>query len=173
MDAAAKPTPQIHPVEGPEALAQVRALFEEYWQAFGFTPCFQGFGQEVAGLPGRYAPPRGRLAMAWVGAEAAGCVALRPLDERRGEAKRFYVRPAFRGHGLGVALLNWMIAEARAIGYSELVADTLPVMRDALSLYGRLGFERTDPYAGQDADTIVCLRLLLERTGAACSAAIE
>lgn len=161
MDAPTKPVPRIHPVEGPEALAQVRTLFEEYWQSFGLTPCFQNFGDEVAGLPGRYAPPRGRLAIAWIGEEPAGCIALRPFDERRGEAKRFYVRPAFRGHGLGRALLEWLIAQARAIGYAELVADTLPVMRDALALYARTGFERTVPYAGQDADRIVCLRMVL------------
>jgi putative acetyltransferase len=133
----------IVPVEGSVALGTVCALFEEYWQSFGFTPCFQNFGEELAGLPGAYAPPMGRLALAWIGGQPAGCVALRRVDARRAEPKRLYVRPAFRGHGLGRALLEWVMNEARAAGYTELVGDTMPVMKDALALYDRMGFERT------------------------------
>jgi putative acetyltransferase len=125
-----------------KALAEVRALFEEYWQSFGFTPCFQNFGEELAGLPGAYAPPSGRLGLASINGQPAGCVALRRVDDSRAEPKRLYVRPAFRGHGLGRALLEWVIIEARAAGYTELVGDTMPVMKDALALYDRMGFER-------------------------------
>jgi GNAT superfamily N-acetyltransferase len=133
---------EIEPVESTEALAAVRLLLEEYWNSFGFTPCFQNFGEELAGLPGAYAPPGGRLALATIGGQSAGCIALRRVDAHHAEAKRLYVRPAFRGHGLGRALMEWVMAEARAAGYREIVGDTMPVMRDALALYERMGFER-------------------------------
>ena len=139
---------KIAPVETAEALVAVRILLEEYWNSFGFTPCFQNFGDELAGLPGAYAPPAGRLALATVDdqsarGQAAGCIALRRVDSHHAEAKRLYVRPAFRGVGLGRALMEWVMAEARAAGYREIVGDTMPVMRDALALYERMGFERT------------------------------
>ena len=108
---------EIVPVEGREAMVLLRGLFEEYWRSFGFTPCFQNFSSELFGLPGAYAPPGGRLAMAWRGDQPAGCVALRRFDESRGEVKRLYVRPASRGCGLGRKLVEWVIAEARAAGY--------------------------------------------------------
>jgi GNAT superfamily N-acetyltransferase len=132
---------QIQPVESVEAVAAVRVLLEEYWNSFGFTPCFQNFGEELAGLPGAYAPPSGRLALAKVDGKPAGCIALRRVDAHRAEAKRLYVRPAFRGIGLGRALMEWAMAEARAAGYREIVGDTMPAMRDALALYERMGFE--------------------------------
>ena len=133
---------QIESVASSEALAAVRTLLEEYWSSFGFTPCFQNFGDELAGLPGAYAPPGGRLALATIDGQPAGCIALRRVDADRAEAKRLYVRPAFRGSGLGRALMEWVMAEARAAGYAEIVGDTMPVMRDALALYERMGFER-------------------------------
>lgn len=133
-----------------EALDDVRALFEEYWTSFGFTPCFQGFDQELASLPGKYAPPRGRLLLARVNGIRAGCVALRPFDDTRGEVKRMYVRPEFRGHKLGEALMKALEGEARTIGYAELIADTMPgVMGTALAMYERLGFERIPPYSDE------------------------
>jgi len=133
---------RISPVEYAAALAAVRGLFEEYWKSFGFTPCFQNFGEELAGLPGAYAPPTGRLALATFDGAPAGCIALRRIDSSRAEPKRLYVRPAFRGRGLGRALLEWVMNEARAAGYTELLGDTMPVMREALALYDRMGFER-------------------------------
>jgi putative acetyltransferase len=136
------PAMRIEPVESVEALETVSVLLKEYWESFGFTPCFQNFGEELAGLPGAYARPAGRLALARVGGEAAGCVALRRVDALRAEPKRLYVRPAFRGYGLGKALLQWVMNEARAEGYQELIGDTMPVMGEALALYDRMGFER-------------------------------
>src|ERR1035441_4304931 len=87
---------------------QVRELFREYWASFGFSPCFQDFGAEVAGLPGAYAAPGGALVLALMDDRAAGCAALRRFDDRRAEAKRLYVRPEFRGQGVGRALLGWV-----------------------------------------------------------------
>ena len=133
---------QIEPAESIASLAAVRALLQEYWDSFGFTPCFQNFGDELAGLPGAYAPPGGRLALAKIDDEPAGCIALRHVDTDRVEAKRLFVRPAFRSLGLGRALLDWAMNEARAAGYREIVGDTMPSMRDALALYDRMGFER-------------------------------
>lgn len=143
------------------AIVAVRGLFEEYWNSFGFTPCFQGFDREVAGLPGDYAPPGGRLAIALVDGEVAGCAALRRFDAERCEAKRLYVRPAFRGQGLGRELLRWVIDEARAAGYREMVGDTMPVMQQALDMYDRLGFERTEAYSDHPTPGAIYLRLKL------------
>jgi len=145
----------------PEDLARVRELFEEYWQQFGFTPCFQNFAAEAAGLPGYYAPPAGRLALALADGEAAGCIALRPMDEARAEAKRLYVRPKFRGTGTGLALLQWVIGEARSAGYREMVGDTMPEMQRALAMYDRLGFERTKAYSRDATAGAIYLRLVL------------
>ena len=140
---------------------QVRRLFEEYWAAFGFTPCFQNFAAEVAALPGAYQPPDGRLALAWEGNTAAGCMALRRFDPDRAEVKRLYVRPAFRGRGTGRALLEWIVAEAGRAGYRELVGDTLPVMSAALEMYDRFGFERTGAHGGEPVPGAIYLRLRL------------
>lgn len=139
----------------------VRELFQEYWDSFGFTPCFQGFDREVAGLPGDYAPPSGRLALALVDETPAGCAAFRRVDEHRCEAKRLYVRPAFRGRRVGRELLQWVIAEARAAGYREMVGDTMPVMQQALEMYDRWGFERTGPYSDHPTEGAIYLRLRL------------
>ena len=152
---------QIVRVESASQPAQVRELFEEYWASFGFTPCFQNFGAEVAGLPGDYAPPGGRLALAMIEGQAAGCVALRQFDAGRCEAKRLFVRPQFRNQGGGGRLLDWVIAEARAAGYREMVGDTMPVMEKALEMYNRLGFERTEPYSDHPTPGAIFLRLKL------------
>ena len=152
---------QILPVEGDESTASVRILLQEYWDSFGFTPCFQNFGNELAGLPGPYSPPGGRLAVATVNTQLAGCVALRRMDAVRAEAKRLYVRPAFRGLGLGRALLEWVMTEARAAGYRELVGDTMPEMRDALALYDRMGFERAESYNEQPTEGAIFIRIKL------------
>ncbi|MGO9326265.1 MAG: GNAT family N-acetyltransferase [Terracidiphilus sp.] len=152
---------QIQLVEGEATLATVRALLLEYWDSFGFTPCFQNFGDEVASLPGAYAPPGGRLALATVNGEAAGCIALRRVDSRRAEAKRLYVRPAFRGAGLGRALLEWVMTEARAAGYREIVGDTMPAMHEALALYDRMGFKRAKPYSEHPTEGAIFIRIEL------------
>ena len=148
----------------PESAAewdQVRELFREYWASFGFSPCFQGFEAEVADLPGAYAPPGGALVLALVEGQAAGCAALRRFDAQRCEAKRLYVRPRFRGLGMGRALLDWVIAEARTMGYREMVGDTIPQMAVALAMYDRAGFERTGPYAEAPTPGAIYLRLKL------------
>jgi putative acetyltransferase len=132
--------------ETPEAIETARTLFREYQEDLKIDLCFQDFSQELATLPGAYAPPRGRLLLAAVGGAAAGCVALRPVNGDASEMKRLYVRPAFRSAGTGRALVETLIAEARAIGYRRICLDTLPVMARAQELYERLGFTDIPPY---------------------------
>ncbi|HVN92976.1 MAG TPA: GNAT family N-acetyltransferase [Terracidiphilus sp.] len=152
---------QIQPVEGESMLAAVRSMLLEYWDSFGFTPCFQNFGDEVASLPGVYAPPGGRLALATVNGEPAGCIAMRRVDSHRAEAKRLYVRPAFRGSGLGRALLEWLMSEARAAGHREIVGDTMPAMHEALVLYDRMGFQRGEPYSENPTEGAIFIHIEL------------
>jgi putative acetyltransferase len=122
------------------------ALFREYAAWLGVDLCFQGFAEELTTLPGRYAAPRGRLLIAWADGEPAGCVALRPLSDTRCEMKRLFVKPLYRGQGLGRELAEKVVSEARVIGYSSMVLDTLPTMQAALQLYKALGFARCSAY---------------------------
>lgn len=132
--------------ESDEALQEARALFIEYGASLGIDLGFQHFDDELANLPGDYAPPEGSLLIAWYGDNAAGCVALRKLDEGISEMKRLYVRPEFRGHDLGRKLAEAIIAEARQIGYARMRLDTLPSMSRAHSLYESLGFKEIPAY---------------------------
>jgi ribosomal protein S18 acetylase RimI-like enzyme len=137
---------RLIPAETDEQVEQARALFEEYAGATGVDLCFQNFGHELATLPGDYAPPSGRLILAFEGEAVAGCVALRRVDDAACEMKRLYVRPAFRGTGLGRKLAERVVGEARGIGYERMRLDTLPTMRSAIALYRSLGFKEIGPY---------------------------
>jgi ribosomal protein S18 acetylase RimI-like enzyme len=135
-------------VEEPGAqLEEVRALFLEYAQSLGFSLCFQGFDEELRALPGMYGPPRGRLLLAIEEGSPAGCVGLHEWDGPAAEMKRLYVRPAFRGHGLGRTLTEAALSEARALGYRSVRLDTIPsLMQSAIALYRELGFREISPY---------------------------
>jgi GNAT superfamily N-acetyltransferase len=137
---------EIRPAEAPGDLPVVRALFREYAAGLGVDLCFQDFETELATLPGKYAPPEGRLLLAWDGAEAAGCVALRPSAGGDCEMKRLYVRPGVRGQQLGRRLAERICREAREAGYTRICLDTLPAMSAAIGLYSTLGFVPIEPY---------------------------
>lgn len=128
----------------------VREIFLEYAQGLGVDLCFQEFDQELAGLPGEYAAPRGALLLATVDGSIAGCCALRPLDSadypNAAEMKRLYVRNAFRGLGLGRRLAEATLDAARQAGYSCVLLDTLDDMEAARALYEDLGFADVPPY---------------------------
>jgi putative acetyltransferase len=150
-------------VAGPGAqLEAVRALFLEYAQSLGFSLCFQGFDEELRTLPGIYAPPRGRLLLATEGEAPAGCVGLHEWDARIAEMKRLYVRPAFRGRGLGRILTDAALADARALGYCSVRLDTIPtLMQPAIALYRELGFREIPRYRENPIPDALYLELRL------------
>ncbi len=133
-------------VDGAVRIGDVRRLFREYGESLGVDLSFQRFDEEVAELPGVYAPPRGRLLLALARGEPAGCVALRPLRGSDCEMKRLYVRPPFRGIGLGRRLVTCVIDEARQLGYRRMLLDTLAEMTAAQALYAQFGFTESDAY---------------------------
>ena len=145
-----------------DELLEIRALFEEYAESLGSDPCLQDFAEELATLPGRYARPEGRLLLARIEAEGAGCAALRSLDVATGEMKRVYVRPAFRGLGLGRMLAESILHESRAAGYRRVRLDTLPSMVGAQQLYRDLGFREIGPYGDNPVVGAVYLELELD-----------
>jgi ribosomal protein S18 acetylase RimI-like enzyme len=126
---------------------EAHTLFEEYAAGVGISLCFQNFDQELANLPGDYASPSGRLLLARLEGEVAGCIALRKLDDKTCEMKRLYLRPEFRGKGLGAKMVHALLDEAKQIGYSKVRLDTLPGrMDEAIGLYRSIGFKEIPAY---------------------------
>jgi putative acetyltransferase len=136
--------------EGEEGLDHARRLFRSYATEFADSIaealCFQGFEAEIAGLPGRYAPPSGCLLLAIDGDSPAGCVAMRDLGGGTCEMKRLYIPPEYRGRGLGSLVVGEVIRRAERAGYRRMVLDTLPEMAGAIALYRSFGFVETSPY---------------------------
>jgi putative acetyltransferase len=133
--------------ESPVQVAQARELFQEYAQSLGVNLCFQNFEEELSGLPGHYAPPEGRLWLAECDGQLAGCAALHPWEPGICEMKRLYLRPWFRGKGLGRVIAEKIITDARTIGYQRMRLDTIePIMKDAVGMYRKLGFREIAPY---------------------------
>jgi ribosomal protein S18 acetylase RimI-like enzyme len=136
----------IVPAVSADHVERVRVLFREYERALGVDLSYQGIDDEVASLPGAYAPPRGALFLALDGGEPSGCVALRPLGEDLCEMKRLYLRASLRGRGAGRALAQHVIDQARSLGYRAMRLDSLPSMKEAIALYETLGFTRIPAY---------------------------
>jgi len=152
----------------PEQVSLARTLFQEYGVSLGFSLCFQNFDKELAGLPGDYAPPKGRLLIAYMDSQAAGCVALHEFEPGISEMKRLYVRPAFRGKRVGLALANAIIEAAREIGYEKMRLDTVPSeMADAVQMYGRLGFKEIAPYRANPQAGTLYMELDLKKSQSA------
>jgi len=148
----------------PEWIPSVRNLFVEYQRWLNFSLCFQGFDTELADLPGKYAPPNGRIYIAAVAENIAGCIAVRPMDEEGiCEMKRLFVREEFRGLGIGRLLAERIIADARQIGYRTMRLDTLQRMETARALYTTLGFNVIPAYYDNPMEEVVYMELHLTR----------
>lgn len=131
----------------PDQIDTARLLFREYEAWLGMDLCFQGFEEELRDLPGKYAQPDGRLLIAYVDEKPAGCIALRKISDGVCEMKRLFVRDGFRGHRLGLTLVERIISDAREIGYTKMRLDTYPAkMGKAVSLYESHGFRAIAPY---------------------------
>lgn len=142
-------------------IERARTLFSEYADSLGVHLAFQHFEEELRNLPGDYVRPRGCLLLVECKGQAAGCVALRPLEGTICEMKRLYVRPEFRGLGIGRALAEAIIAQARELGYSLMRLDTVPSMKAAWTLYASLGFEPTGSYRYNPIEGAVFMELKL------------
>ena len=153
----------IIPAEADEHITEARTVFREYEAWLGMSLCFQGFEEELATLPGKYSAPRGRLLLAYSDDELAGCIALRQFTEDSVcEMKRLFVRDGFRGQQIGLHLVERLIAEAKAIGYSKMLLDTHPEkMGKAVDLYRSHGFVEVPPYYENPHDGVLFMMLSL------------
>jgi ribosomal protein S18 acetylase RimI-like enzyme len=154
-------------VKSDEDVLEARGLFEEYAVWLGIDLCFQNFDKELAELPGQYLPPDGRLFLATQDNQIAGCVALRKIDSEQvgygiAEMKRLYVRPQFRGQGVGRSLTEAVIEAAREIGYRRIRLDTLPGKMDhAIAVYRSLGFKNIAAYYNNPVEGAAFMELEL------------
>lgn len=153
---------RIVQAESATDIDNVRTLFREYEAWLGLDLCFQGFEEELKVLPGRYAEPDGRLYLAYARDKLAGCIALRRVEESLCEMKRLYLRPDSRGLGLGNALIERLIDDARAVGYGKMRLDTLPAkMGKAMKLYESHGFKVIKPYYSNPHEGVLFMELTL------------
>ena len=157
------PVISIIPAE-PSHLPDIEALFREYEAFLNVDLCFQGFEEELADLPGKYAPPMGALFIAFVDSQVAGCVALRPLANGDCEMKRLFVRPEHRGLGLGRELAHRIIKKSKEIGYKRMKLDTLDFLEGAIHIYKGLGFKQIGSYYNP-LETVSYWELDLENKG--------
>lgn len=146
----------------------VRELFKEYTEILvAGDPAFkqylnvQNFDEEIRHLEYKYGHPEGRLYLAYVDGEAAGCMALKKFDETSCEIKRLYVRSRFRGHRIGEQMVERLIADAREIGYTHILLDTLPFLRTAIQMYLRMGFYEIPSYNGSPMENLIYMKYAL------------
>jgi putative acetyltransferase len=148
----------VVPARSTTELTAAAALFRAYAASLPIDLSPQGFSQELASLPGIYAPPEGELLLAKRGDHVLGCIGLRPLEPPRvAEIKRLYVRPQARGLGVGKALVTAILATAGGLGYGELKLDTLSHLKEAITLYESYGFAPIAPYGNHPYPGLVCL----------------
>ncbi len=154
--------PRIVSAASDSEVASAAGLFREYEAWLGLDLCFQGFEAELASLPGKYAPPDGRLFLAYSDDKLAGCIALRNLDDGICEMKRLFVRDQFRGQKIGLSLIEQLIFAAREIGYSKIRLDTYPPkMGKAVNLYESFGFVEIPRYYDNPHDDVLFMELTL------------
>lgn len=147
--------------ETDEHLGQARLLFAEYVASLGFDVSFQNVADELARLPGRYAPPSGRLLLALYEDRAAGCVALKQLNDETCEMKRLYVKPQYRNLRIGKALVDALIREAQMVGYQRMRLTTVMTMERAISIYQSWGFKEIPAYCYHPVPGTVFMELML------------
>jgi GNAT superfamily N-acetyltransferase len=166
---------KIVQAETPEQTAIARELMIEYATWLEFDLCFQGFEDEMQTLPGKYAPPAGRLLLALWDGQPAGVIALRPMSEPGiCEMKRLFVRREFRGHQIGRALTQRVIAEAAEIGYARMRLDTIQGRMDrAIAMYREMGFREIEPYYKTPVGQTLFMELALPTRGNRAHAANE
>ena len=157
---------ELELIPGYDHPQEMVALFQEYTRmlvennsSFQQYLDLQNYEAEIRDLELKYGPPGGRLYLARCGGEAVGCIALRRLDEQRGELKRLYVRPAYRGRGFATTLVRRIIQDAREAGYTQLLLDTEPFLQAALRIYKGLGFYEIPCYNDSPLDTTIFLQL--------------
>lgn len=151
----------IREAHHPPLLSHIRPLFEAYEREVDAAQCFQNFQAELEALPGDYAPPKGCLLLAEHDGQAAGCIALRPLDDGSCEMKRLYVQPGFRGQNIGRLLTEALIRQARTRGYRTMRLETTPAMEKAVALYAGLGFHEIPPYSTTPTEGTLFMELPL------------
>ena len=154
---------RIKYAQTPREIENVRRLFREYETFLDVDLCFQSFEEELAGLPGKYAPPGGALLIGLNKKRAIGCVGVRRLSDGVCEMTRLFVRPEARGTGAGLQLAKEIIAVARALGYARMRLDTLDRLTDAMRLYETLGFQRIQPYYANPLPGVVYWELKLNK----------
>lgn len=148
----------------PEQIATAGKLFFEYAASIKVSLCFENLDKEVAGLPGLYASPHGRLLLAMSGSRVAGCIALKKVDDDVCEMKRLFVRQELRGQGIGKKLTRAIWEEALALGYKRMRLDTLPSMKEAIAMYRSLGFQPIPPYRELPVPGALFMEVELNRT---------
>jgi len=162
VNTAPSDTFQIEQTETAADIERVRELFRAYADWLNVDLCFQGFEEELEGLPGVYAPPRGRLLIARTNGEIAGCVGLRPLEDNICEMKRLWVEPGFEGQGIGRRLAEAIVDAGRDLGYKAMRLDTVPGrLKAAGHLYETLGFQEIPDYYHNPMEGVVMFELAL------------
>ncbi len=152
----------IRPAASPADWDLARALFREYEREIDAACCFEGFEAELAAIDRRYAPPEGRLLLAFADGEPAGCAALRRIADGVAEGRRLWLRPAYRGRGLGGALVLALLDEARLAGFDTFRLETLPgKMSAAAAMYRQLGFQEIAPYVKRPVPGALYMELAL------------
>lgn len=151
-------------VQSGEHIEDIRILFKEYAATLGFDLCFQNFDTELSNLPGEYLHPSGCLLLALKDDKIIGCVALRKLSNDVCEMKRLYIRPEFRGQGIGKMLAKAVIEQGKHLGYSSMRLDTLETMEEAVALYKRLSFKEIEPYRYNPIQGALYMELLFNKS---------